>query len=203
MATAPDHGAILKGDRAAHPLGYVQDSDPGAIGADRPWQDTSGKADGYYTPKTRNEANDGWLTPNATHLGGEPAASFSTAATALAAAKAAMPPSVSFPLGNGDDPIEAGVYYLGVRVPVACTLTDAHLDLDDADDDLEVTVSKAASASPTSYSDVFTLAADSSQTPDDTGRSDAFAAGDRIGIAVTVAATTATQGTLTLTFSRT
>src|SRR5690606_37379104 len=76
MATAPDHGAILKGDRAAHPLGYVQDSDPGAIGADRPWQDTSGSASGYYTPKTRNGDDDGWLTANATHLGGTAAADY-------------------------------------------------------------------------------------------------------------------------------
>jgi hypothetical protein len=81
MATAPDHGAIAKGDGAAHPLGYVQSADPGAIGADRPWCDTTDAASGHYVLKIRNAADGGWLTLNASHLGGDAAALFAKLAS--------------------------------------------------------------------------------------------------------------------------
>lgn len=60
----PDHKDIPRGLDAAHPLGYVQASDPGAVGAFRPWLVT----DDDTTPTTltdikiRNAANSGWIS---------------------------------------------------------------------------------------------------------------------------------------------
>ena len=39
-----------------HPPGYVQASDPGAVGAGKLWTDTSGGT-GYWVTKMRNIAN--------------------------------------------------------------------------------------------------------------------------------------------------
>lgn len=81
MATAPDHGAIAKGDGAAHPVGYAQSADPGAIGADRPWCDTTNAASGHYILKIRKSDDSGWLTMNAEYLGGTAAASYALLAS--------------------------------------------------------------------------------------------------------------------------
>lgn len=44
-----------------HVFGYVQDSDPGAVGAGRGWVDTSGGT-GAWLFKVRNDDDDGWET---------------------------------------------------------------------------------------------------------------------------------------------
>lgn len=47
-----------------HKAAYVQDADPGAIGAGKLWLDTSGGT-GTWTIKSRNAADSGWETVNA------------------------------------------------------------------------------------------------------------------------------------------
>lgn len=48
---------------AAHVPGYVQDADPGAIGADKFWGDTTGSSEDNFIPKLRNTSDDGWGLP--------------------------------------------------------------------------------------------------------------------------------------------
>lgn len=52
------HQDIPVGEQAAHPIGYVQADDPGAVGAHKMWIDTSTAAP--YQLKKRNAANSGW-----------------------------------------------------------------------------------------------------------------------------------------------
>jgi hypothetical protein len=49
----------MTGDEAIHPAAYVQDADPGSVGEDRMWIDTTGST---YVIKVRNVTNDGWTT---------------------------------------------------------------------------------------------------------------------------------------------
>lgn len=55
------HKNIPVGAESAHPPGYVQSTDPGAVGAYKPWVDTSG-GDGNWVYKIRNAANTAWET---------------------------------------------------------------------------------------------------------------------------------------------
>ena len=55
------HKNIPVGAESAHPPGYVQATDPGAVGAYKVWIDTSGGA-GTWVYKVRNAANDDWET---------------------------------------------------------------------------------------------------------------------------------------------
>lgn len=48
----------LTGDDAIHPAAYIQSADPGAVGADKLWFDTTSG----YVLKKRNATNDGWDT---------------------------------------------------------------------------------------------------------------------------------------------
>lgn len=54
----------LTGDEAIHEIMYVQSSDPGAVGANKFWLDTTGGAtlDAGAILKQRNGANSGWTT---------------------------------------------------------------------------------------------------------------------------------------------
>ena len=51
------HNTLIDAD--IHVTGYVQASDPGAIGSGKMWIDTSGGT-GLWVTKSRNTANDGW-----------------------------------------------------------------------------------------------------------------------------------------------
>lgn len=53
------HENIPAGIRSSHPTGYVQSGDPGAVGANRPWIDTSLGA-GRWVYKVRNAADTAW-----------------------------------------------------------------------------------------------------------------------------------------------
>lgn len=53
------HSILIDGK--LHVPGYVQDADPGAVGAGMIWIDTSRGADAFE-PKIRNDADDGWRT---------------------------------------------------------------------------------------------------------------------------------------------
>lgn len=46
-------------DQNLHVIGYIQDADPGGIGAGKAWVDTSGGT-GNWILRIRNEDNDGW-----------------------------------------------------------------------------------------------------------------------------------------------
>ena len=48
----------LSGDKLHEPFSYVQDDDPGAVGAGKYWLDTSSEP---YALKRRNEADDDWV----------------------------------------------------------------------------------------------------------------------------------------------
>lgn len=53
----PDHKDLTAA--SGHVIGYVQTTDPGAIGAGKAWIDTSS---GSYVLKIRNATNAGWET---------------------------------------------------------------------------------------------------------------------------------------------
>lgn len=55
------HKDIPVGADSSHPPGYVQAGDPGAVGANKVWIDTSGGAGNWLT-KIRNAANGAWET---------------------------------------------------------------------------------------------------------------------------------------------
>lgn len=58
-----EHGSLPRGSETAHPPGYIQNTDPGAVGAFKPWW----KTDDDTTPTAvigvfiRNAANSGWI----------------------------------------------------------------------------------------------------------------------------------------------
>src|SRR5690606_22688059 len=114
--------------------------------------------------------------------------------TTLAAAKAAMPPSVSIPFGDGTNEIEAGAA-IEFEIPVGCTLTTARL-LADASGDIEITVTASDYASYPTFSalDVFSLS--SAQKGEETGLSHALSAGDVVRCEVTGTPDTITAVTL-------
>lgn len=53
------HKDITVGEECSHPPGYVQATDPGAVGAHRVWVDTSGGT-GAYVWKIRKADDSGW-----------------------------------------------------------------------------------------------------------------------------------------------
>lgn len=112
-----DHKDILVGANSAHPLGYAQSSDPGVVGAYRPWVDTTTTP---YVLKVRNAADTGWevvgfaITPSASNGQSLQAKSLTELTTIVAAATTDT--AIQFP---------AGCTRLGasVRVTVGITCT--------------------------------------------------------------------------------
>lgn len=108
---------------------------------------------------------------------------------------------LSVPIDGAGAVIATGEVVRGLRVTVASEIIAAYLDLDAAGD-LAVTVSRATSADPNTYSDLFTVTASAAQNAESTGLSHALAAGDRLRVVVGGTPATTEDATLSLTLSR-
>lgn len=86
--------ADLTGADAVHQAAFVSNTDPGAVGANKFWIDTSAGT-GAYVLKVRNAANDAWLSATAGATSGVASVNGHTGAVVLGASDVSALPSAT------------------------------------------------------------------------------------------------------------